>query len=171
VSAREHGRQVDRDNGRDHEKGGGVDKTNRHAYVGVASSALMRCRIAHVHGELWVLHHGATLWPVVVVAPPVKTAVVRSRTIGRRGILRCIRIRYVCCCKFDDGASMVCRAIEADRPKRHFALHTYAVAGLTMWQAWSAGVGFRPYTQPHVPSQGKSAVFGLETCCLQNDLA
>jgi hypothetical protein len=63
-------------------------------------------------------------------------------------------------------------------PKGHFALHTraaaskkLAVAGLPMLQSWSAGVGFRPYTQPHVPSQGMWAVFGLEIRCLQNDLA
>jgi hypothetical protein len=63
-------------------------------------------------------------------------------------------------------------------PKGYFALHTHAaaskklaVAGLTMLQAWSAGVGFQPYTQPHVPSQGKWAVFGLEIRRLQNDLA
>ncbi len=36
VSTREYGRQVERDNGGDHEKGGGADKTYRHTYVGIA---------------------------------------------------------------------------------------------------------------------------------------
>ena len=80
VSTREHGRQGVRDTGGDHEKGGGADKAYRHAYVGVASSALMRWRVAHVHGELGVPGHGATLWPVVVVIPPMKTAVVALHT-------------------------------------------------------------------------------------------
>ncbi len=58
----------------------GTDITNRHVYIGVASSTLMRCRVAHVRGELGVPGHGTILWSVVIVVPPVKTTVVRSRT-------------------------------------------------------------------------------------------
>jgi hypothetical protein len=67
-----------------------VDITYQHAYIGVASSALVCRRVAHGRGELGVAGHGTTLRPVVVVVPPVETAVMRARSICRRGILRCI---------------------------------------------------------------------------------
>ncbi len=48
----------------------GADKSNRHVYIWVASSALMSHHVVHFRGELRVSSHGTTHRPVVVIVPP-----------------------------------------------------------------------------------------------------
>ena len=71
---------------------GGSKKAYRHPYLGVPSRAHVCGGRLHCVCETLVTGHCTTRCPVVVVVPSVKTAVVRSRTKRRRGVLHCIRV-------------------------------------------------------------------------------
>ena len=71
---------------------GGSNKAYRHPYLGVPSRAHVCGGRLHCVRETLVAGHCATRCPIVVIVPSVKTAVMRSRTIRRWGVLQCIRM-------------------------------------------------------------------------------
>ena len=57
---------------------GGSDEAYRHPYFGVPSRAHMRGGSPHRCREACVPGHSTTLWPIVIVVPTMKSAVVQT---------------------------------------------------------------------------------------------